>query len=150
MKNQNKIHSFLEILVVILVGVIIGVGMYGCNKNMLKERDTLQSALGDELYKQTKIAFQSFRDGNFEIYIMNADGSDQTRLTNNPAFDQYPSLSRDGKKITFVSNRDGNSEIYVMNADGSEIRNLTNSPFGEGYSYWSPFLVSENRTKEKK
>ena len=71
MKNQNKIHSILEILLVILAGAIIGVGVYGCNKEGLKDEDTLQSALGDELYKQTKIAFQSYRDGNFEIYIMN-------------------------------------------------------------------------------
>ena len=42
-----------------------------------------------------------------EIYVMNADGSNQTRLTNNPADDFYPSFSGDGSKIAFVSNRDG-------------------------------------------
>ena len=58
---------------------------------------------------------------------MNADGSNQTRLTNNPAIDISPSFSPDGSKIAFVSNRDGNQEIYVMNADGSNQTRLTNN-----------------------
>ena len=74
-----------------------------------------------------KIAFISNRDGNDEIYVMNADGSNQTRLTNNPAMIR-PSFSPDGSKIAFVSNRDGNYEIYVMNADGSNQTRLTNNP----------------------
>ena len=55
-----------------------------------------------------KIAFVSNRDGNDEIYAMNADGSNQTRLTNNAAFDNGPSFGRDGSKIAFISDRDGN------------------------------------------
>ena len=58
---------------------------------------------------------------------MNADGSNQTRLTNNTAFDDGPSFSRDGSKIAFASTRDGNYEIYVMNADGSNQTRLTNN-----------------------
>jgi hypothetical protein len=44
-------------------------------------------------FEQTKIAFHSNRDGNAEIYVMNADGSEQTNLTNNPAHDMFPSWS---------------------------------------------------------
>ena len=50
---------------------------------------------------------------------MDADGSNQTRLTNNPAFDGVPVWSAEGTKIAFASNRDGNFEVYVMDADGS-------------------------------
>jgi Tol biopolymer transport system component len=50
---------------------------------------------------------------------MNADGSGQINLTNNPAADDVPSWSPDGRRIAFASDRDGNREIYVMNADGS-------------------------------
>lgn len=76
-----------------------------------------------------KIAFTSTRDGNEEIYIMNADGSHQTRLTNNPAVDSYPSFSHDGNKIVFVSARDIGQYvgISVMNSDGSNQIQLTNN-----------------------
>lgn len=73
----------------------------------------------------SKIIFQSTRDGNFEIYSMNADGSDQVRLTNNPANDVNPSLSPDGSMITFASDRDGNWEIYSMRTDGTQQMRLT-------------------------
>jgi hypothetical protein len=84
-----------------------------------------------------RIAFASNRDGNFEIYVMNADGSGVTRLTNNPAND-WPSWSPDGKRIAFDSNRDGNFEIYVMNADGSGQTNLTNNQAEDWGPSWSP------------
>ncbi len=50
---------------------------------------------------QGKIAFTSFRDGNQEIYVMNADGSNQINLTNNLGFDSNPSFSPNGSKIAF-------------------------------------------------
>jgi uncharacterized repeat protein (TIGR03803 family) len=75
-----------------------------------------------------KIAFASQRDGNAEIYVMNPDGSNQTRLTSNAATDSYPAISPDGSRIAFSSQRDGNSEIYVMNADGTGQTRLTNNP----------------------
>ena len=75
-----------------------------------------------------KIVFDSERDGNSEIYVMDADGSYQINLTNNPAWDYNPVWSPDGKKIAFVSDRDGNWEIYIMDADGSHQINLTNNP----------------------
>ena len=65
------------------------------------------------------IAFVSDRDGNQEIYVMNADGSGLTSLTNNAADDYDPAWSPDGRQIAFYSDRDGNWEIYLMNADGS-------------------------------
>jgi Tol biopolymer transport system component len=85
-----------------------------------------------------KIAFSSERDGNVEIYVMNADGTNQVRLTSNGAIDERPSWSPDGTKITFWSNRDGNREIYVMNADGSVQMRLTNNPAVDQTSPWSP------------
>ena len=84
------------------------------------------------------IAFISDRDGNFEIYVMNADGSAQARLTSDPAFDGGPAWSPDGSKIAFRSLRDGNSEIYVMNADGSGQTNLTNHPADDEEPAWNP------------
>ena len=65
-----------------------------------------------------KIVFYSHRDGNWEIYTMNSDGSNQTRLTFNEAADSAPAWSPNGRQIAFDSNRDGNDEVYVMDADG--------------------------------
>ena len=73
----------------------------------------------------TKIAFTSDRDGIPKIYVMNADGTNQTRITDNPASDEAPAWSPDGSKIAFTSDRDGNPEIYVMNADGTDQTRLT-------------------------
>ncbi len=87
-----------------------------------------------------QIAFVSDRDGNFEIYVMNADGSGQTNLTNNPAVDGLLGIdwSPDGSRIAFTSDRDGNDEVYVMNADGSGLTNLTNNPADDSHPAWSP------------
>lgn len=86
-----------------------------------------------------KIAFMTTRDGNYEIYVMNADSSNQTRLTNNSAVDSAPDWSPDGSRIVFTSDRDGNREIYTMNSDGSNQTRLTNTTnTDEQDPAWSP------------
>ena len=84
------------------------------------------------------IAFESYRNGNAEIYVMNADGSGQTNLTNNSGNESSPVWSPDGSKLAFSSDRDGNAEIYVMNADGSGQTRLTNNTATDGEPAWSP------------
>ncbi len=84
------------------------------------------------------IAFTSARDGNSEIYVMNADGSDPRRLTNQRGEDYWPTWSPDGTQIAFASERDGNFEIYVMNADGSNQRRLTHNNANDLEPAWSP------------
>lgn len=80
----------------------------------------------------SKIVFQSRRDGQDEIYVMNTDGSGQTRLTNNPAMDSSPVWSPDGTKILFTSLRDGpmSPALYIMNADGSSPTRVTDGTQG--------------------
>lgn len=86
-----------------------------------------------------KIAFETVRDGNYEIYLMNPGGTDQTNLTRHLAKDAAPAWSPDGRRIAFVSDRDGNEEIYVMNRDGTEIVRLThNIDALDGWPAWSP------------
>ena len=96
---------------------------------------------------QAQIAFSSEREGNREIYVMNADGKNQQRLTNNRHEDWSPSWLPDGKRIVFVSDRDGHPdiipgwftyEIYVMDADGGNQQNLTNNPADDKFPSWSP------------
>ncbi len=85
-----------------------------------------------------RIVFTSNRDGDFEIYVMDADGGDQTRLTRSEGMDVEPAWSPDGRLVAFVSERDGNAEIYLMNADGSEQRRLVKHPKGDFSPAWSP------------
>ena len=89
-----------------------------------------------------KITFSSDRDaviGNpFEIYLMNADGSNQTRLTNAPGFDVETAWSPDGKKIVFRSSRDGENQLYIMNPDGTGQTRLTNNARSDIHPAFSP------------
>ena len=85
-----------------------------------------------------KIVFYSNRDGNTEIYTMDSDGSNQTRLTFNEASDSSPVWSPNGRQIAFHSDRDGNDEIYVMDADGTNQRRLTDHPARDFNPDWSP------------
>ena len=87
---------------------------------------------------QGKIVFYSKRDGNTEIYTMDSDGSNQTRLTFNEMSDASPVWSPNGRQIAFHRERNGNLEIYVMEVDGSNQRNLTRHPASDGFPYWSP------------
>lgn len=88
------------------------------------------------------IVFDSNRGGNSisEIYVMNADGSGQTKITSSQANDYVPCFSWDGTKIVFISYRDGNpyQEIYIMNADGSAQTRLTNNLANDVSPCFSP------------
>jgi Tol biopolymer transport system component len=67
---------------------------------------------------------------------MNANGSAQTRLTNNSVEDSWPNWSPDGTRFVFLSYRDGNAEIYTMSADGTNAARLTNQPAFDGPASW--------------
>ncbi|PYS99622.1 MAG: hypothetical protein DMF63_11095 [Acidobacteria bacterium] len=98
-------------------------------------------AASANLHRNGKIAFTSDRDGNREIYVMNADGTNQTRLTNNAIVDDYPAWSPNGTKIAFASQKpSGDYAIFRMDADGTnrvEITPLQTDPGFPSIS-WSP------------
>ena len=89
----------------------------------------------------TRIAFASYRDGTTDIWVMNADGTGQTRLaTTSDAWESEPVWSPDGTKIAYSSARGGSTQIWVMNANGSSPVQLTGlTDVGTSFSpAWSP------------
>ncbi|HET6452846.1 MAG TPA: hypothetical protein VFI02_00455 [Armatimonadota bacterium] len=85
---------------------------------------TLGTNIRPSISGNGRIVFHSYRDGNPEIYIMNADGTGQQRLTDDPANDWLPAISWDGTKVAFASDRGGTENIYVMNANGTGLTQL--------------------------
>ena len=99
--------------------------------NLTSQLPGAPSANGDNIRcdwspKGGGIAFTSNRDGNQDIYVIDADGDGLRRLTSAAGSDANPTFSPKGDRIAFESNRDGTPEIYVMNADGSDPTRLTN------------------------
>ena len=117
-----------------VLGLFLSVALFSlvsCESEDPPERDQ-----NPDLEAEGVIAFTSARDGNNEIYVMNADGSGQTRLTDHSALDMSPEWSPDGRKIAFMSYRNGDSDIFVMNSDGTDPVCLT--PDAPGYARRSP------------
>lgn len=85
-----------------------------------------------------KIVFTSNREGNFEIYTMNPDGSEQMNLTEHRTDDYDPVWSPTGEQILFVSERHGMRDLYLMNADGTNVRKVFQKLVGREYPTWSP------------
>lgn len=86
-----------------------------------------------------RIAFTRFGLTTSDIWIMNADGSDQIALTNTPQIDEgFPAWSPDGQRLAYTTRRNGNNEVYVMNADGSNPVRLTDNLADDFAPSWSP------------
>ncbi|MEQ9105002.1 MAG: hypothetical protein RIE53_09900 [Rhodothermales bacterium] len=83
-----------------------------------------------------------------ELYVMNADGSDARKITDNHAFDGHPVWSPDGQKIAFQSRRDGSDDIYIMNPDGTEVKRLTMNPGYDGEPAWIPIITHSTKKAE--
>lgn len=85
-----------------------------------------------------RVAYQSRRDGNWEIYVSALDGSNRRRVTNTLDYDGAPAWSPDGARLAFESYRTGNLNVWVMNADGSNPVDLTPNPAAQFGPAWSP------------
>ena len=100
----------------ILFIIITFFAIYSCKESI---NESVISKLNYE------IVFTSNRDGNDEIYVMNSDGSNQTRLTNNNVKDWFPKWSPDGEKIAYLSEVNGKNQLFVMNKDGSNQKQIS-------------------------
>ena len=94
--------------------------------------------LGQRIPAAGRIAFRSNRDGNFEIYVMNFDGTGQRNLTKSAADEFLATWSPQGQQLAFDTERNLNREIYVTDDQGADSSNLTNSAADEILPAWSP------------
>ncbi len=145
---------FISAVVCVVAAAVLGALLCSCQHRSGTGHTTgvEASPLGPP---QDQILFVSRREGDRAIYLMNAEGTNQTRLTRSRREEWNPAWSPDGTKIAFLSNRDvyGHpeasmepehqwevepSEIYVMNADGSEQKRVTKMEGHKGEPAWSP------------
>jgi Tol biopolymer transport system component len=85
-----------------------------------------------------RIVFASNSGANYQINVMNSNGSNQLAITTNNFSNTTPSWSPDRSKISYVTNKDGNNEIYLMNSDGSNQSRLTTGSSDDLAPNWSP------------
>ena len=157
LRRGRRRWPLVALAAVILVGGLLVTPAFGIGDRLLSLIQSKPSPLDVQAPAWSPdgrtIVFVSWRDGNGEVYAMDADGSGPRNLTQNPAKDVRPAWSHDGRSIAFVISRspssrckpgagrcwdDQPSEVYVMNADGSGKRNLTRDRANDDYPTWSP------------
>jgi uncharacterized protein YjdB len=122
---------------------------FGIWQSRLAAPDTLIPILADSMSNtqpalspdRTRIVFSSNRgdrDGNFDIFVMDADGGTPRRLTTEPGTDGEPVWTPDGASIVFTSSRTGAPQLYVISADSGDARPLTTAPAGNLAAAVSP------------
>jgi hypothetical protein len=85
-----------------------------------------------------KAVFQSFRNNNWDLYMVDASGANEIRLTSETSSEVYPSLAKGGERVAYASNRSGNYEIFVSNVNGTGLKKLADNPNTDTYPVWSP------------
>jgi TolB protein len=128
----------LILLAILVCGIVVG---SGSRSELIAVDAKLAEALRPDTTDSSyvdKIAFDSERSGNDEIYTMNIDGTGLKRLTFQSAPDQCPAFSPDGTKIAFASKRDGNYQLYVMDSNGSNQQRIIATTTNDLHPAWSP------------
>jgi len=131
MNQQSQSILIITASAILLIATSLACGITA--KPDLNPRATPSASVSGE----GTLIFHSRRDGNSEIYRVQADGTELTNLTNDPGDDIFAVWSPDGKQIAFNSDRGGQWSLYVMNSDGSNPRHLHDLK-GTGWPAWSP------------
>ncbi|MFD5827614.1 amidohydrolase family protein [Lentzea sp. NPDC060358] len=102
-----------------------------------KLTDELQDATLPSFGPGGRIAFQSYRDGNYHLYVIGLDGRGLTQLTSGKYDHREPAFSPDGTKIAFVSDRAGSCGVHVLDVATGQITQLTGVPDDAAAPQWS-------------
>ena len=102
-------------------------------------RQTFTVIAYDWTHDGSRLVFLTDRDGNFEIYTMDANGGDWKRITNTPGADYGPEWSPDGRHIAYAEDVGGGTlHIFVVDPDGANRVQLTSGVAGGHGPIWSP------------
>ncbi len=91
-----------------------------------------------DAFRDGRLLVSSNRSGNWDVYMIPADGGAARQLTNDPGVDAGPRWSPDGRQAAFYSNRTGHREIWIAPVEGGPARQLTSGRFESFYPAWSP------------
>jgi uncharacterized repeat protein (TIGR01451 family) len=103
-----------------------------------RTESALATTAPNALIPWSKIAFQSYRDGNWNIYVSNDDGTELTAVTGDGKPEIHPDLNRGNSKIAYAANSGGDYEIFTANIDGSGKTAITNNSSDDVNPVWSP------------
>lgn len=132
--EKDPVHTYLSAGSYTVIHSVSNEGGDASYEELVTVMEAYQPAAASD----EKIAFTSDRDGNNEIYIMDADGANAVNLTNHPSSDRHPAWSPDGNSIAFASRRDDNVfDIYVMDVESRAVTRLTNQGSNTRPA-WSP------------
>ena len=139
---QKKLTKNRSRLVALSITAALGLSCLGLYTSQPAKAD---STNGKILYVGSRDL-----DGNDdEIYVMDADGANQTKITDNTDYEYEPAWSADATKVVFTSDRDGDEEIFVMDLDGTNEVKLTNNSSDDSFAAWAPddskILFTSNR-----
>lgn len=107
----------------------------GSQVNRLTRGERLSGEKPDWSPDSLKIVYTSM---DFQIHVINIDGTQDVKLTNDDAIFRQPVWSPNGEQIAFCSNKSGNEDIYIMNSNGSGQTRITKSLKNNCYPDWSP------------
>jgi TolB protein len=133
----------------VLIFLILSLGLFGCSPTLTPDEIvTTESPLptpslpsstftSPVLPKEREILFHSNRNGDFDLYLMKADGSDTEALTSASGNDVEPQWAPDGQSIVFSSDRDGDYEVYTLSLATEQAQRLTENPATDWGATWS-------------
>jgi len=135
----NK-KTFLLIVYCVAFLMFFSCGNNDKTENSNDGKKKTESRRPGTMESSTKIAYESTLNGSYDIFTINADGTDIKQLTSNQGRNRFPSWSPDGSKIVFASTRRKRNtlDIFVMNADGTNTVILTQTPGWNGHPVFSP------------
>ena len=136
--NQLPVPWVIGVSAVAVVLLILGIGYHDSNPFGLPSSS--EGDIATKAPKTGKVVFSSNRDGNWDIWRMNPDGSDPVNLTRDVASDYHPAWSPTGEQILFVSFREKGKEpsLYLMDADGNNIKKVLDNWYSRSPATWAP------------